>query len=193
MRWRQVVVLYLARAALAGEYWFIERRREPRGVAEVAAPPPFLRLDPATLREIRLVRGGRTVVTRREGEGWTIVGPAGAPIAPDLIAAFTTALADATEIARVGGADADPHAFGLDDQAARVEVISASGDPIEVTIGGTNPTGTAVYARRRGAPDVVLIGRDVRYHEDPVFPAPSVAHLPAPAAGGPRRGLVVPR
>ena len=93
MRWRQVVVLYLVLAALAGEYWFVERRREARGVAEVAAPPPFLRLDPATLREIRLVRGGRTVITRREGEGWTIVEPAGAPIAPDLIAAFTNALA----------------------------------------------------------------------------------------------------
>src|SRR2546429_5045691 len=79
MRWRQVVVLYLVLAALAGEYWFVERRREPRGAAEVAPPPPFLRLDPAPLREIRLVRGGRTVITRREGEGWTRVEPAGAP------------------------------------------------------------------------------------------------------------------
>src|SRR2546428_1881319 len=178
MRWRQVVVLYLARAALAGEYWFIERRREPRGVAEVAAPPPFLRLDPATLREIRLVRGGRTVVTRREGEGWTIVEPAGAPIAPDLIAAFTIALADATEIARVGGADADPHAYGLDDQAARVVVISASGDPIEVTIGGTKTTRTAGYARRGGVPGGGLIRGQGRYYEGPIFPAPSPRRVP---------------
>ncbi len=188
MRWRQVVVLYVVLAALAGEYWVVERRVEPQARREAGAPPPFLRLDPATLREIRLVRGGRTVVTRREGEGWTIVEPAGAPIAPDLIAAFTTALADATEIARVGGADADPHAFGLDDQAARVEVISASGDPIEVTIGGTNPTGTAVYARRRGTPDVVLIGRNVRYYEDLIFQALSVDHVPATEAGAPIGG-----
>ncbi len=188
MRWRQVVVLYLVLAALAGEYWFVERRREPRGVAEVAAPPPFLRLDPATLREIRLVRGGRTVITRREGEGWTIVEPAGAPIASDLIAAFTNALADATEIARVGGADPDPHAYGLDDQAARIEVIPASGDPIEITIGGTNPTGTAVYARRRGTPDVVLIGRNVRYYEDLIFQAVSADRVPATEAGAPIGG-----
>ena len=188
MRWRQVVVLYLVLAALAGEYWFIERRREPRGGREVAAPPPFLRLDPATLREIRLVRGGRTVITRREGEGWTIVEPAGAAIAPDLIAAFTNALADATEIARVGGADPDPHAYGLDDQAARVEVIPASGDPIEVTIGGTNPTGTAVYARRRGTTDVVLIGRNVRYYEDLIFQAVSADRVPATEAGAPIGG-----
>ena len=80
MRWRQVVVLYVVLAALAGEYWVVERRVEPQARREAGAPPPFLRLDPATLREIRLVRGGRTVVTRREGEGWTIVEPAGAPI-----------------------------------------------------------------------------------------------------------------
>ena len=80
MRWRQVVVLYVVLAALAGEYWFVERRIEPQGRREAGAPPPFLRLDPAALREIRLVRGGRTVIMRREGEGWTIVEPAGAPI-----------------------------------------------------------------------------------------------------------------
>src|SRR5436309_13321400 len=96
MRWRQVVVLYLVLAALAGEYWFVERRGEPRGVTEAAAPPPFLRLHPTTLREIRLVRGGRTVVTRREGEGWTTAEPAGAPLAPALIATSTNALAVAT-------------------------------------------------------------------------------------------------
>jgi len=40
-----------------------------------------------------------------------------------------------------------------------------------VTIGDANPTGTAVYAQRQGAPDVVLIGRNVRYYEDLIFQA----------------------
>ncbi|HLQ23337.1 MAG TPA: DUF4340 domain-containing protein [Gemmatimonadales bacterium] len=188
MRWRQVVLLYLVLAALGGEYWLVERHARPGEPAAAPAPPPFLHLDPASLREIRLVRGGRTIVSRREGDGWTVVEPPGAAIAPDLIAAFTNALADATEIARVGGADADPHAFGLDDQAARVEVISTGSDPVEVTIGGTNPTGTAVYARRRGAPDVVLIGRNVRYYEDLIFQAVSVDRIPATEAGAPIGG-----
>src|SRR5207247_2389840 len=80
MRWRQVALLYLVLAALAGEYWFVEGRMEPPARTEAPAPPSFLRLDPATLREVRLVRGSRTVVSRREGAGWTIVEPAGAPI-----------------------------------------------------------------------------------------------------------------
>ena len=134
------------------------------------------------------MRGGRTVVSRREGAGWTILEPAGAPIAPDLIAAFANALADATEIARVGGAEADADTYGLGQQAARVEVVCTSGDPIEVTIGGPNPTGTAVYARRRGTPDVVLIGRNVRYYEDLIFQALSADRVPAAEAGAPIGG-----
>jgi len=188
VRWRQVVLLYLVFAALAGEYWLVERRAEPKGQAEHAAPPLFLRLEPAAVREVRLLRGGRTVISRREGAGWTIVEPAGAPIAPDLIDAFTSALAEATEIARVGGAEADTHAYGLDERAARVEMVSEKGDPIEVTIGGTNPTGTAVYARRRGTPDVVLIGRNVRYYEDLIFQALSADRVPATEAGAPIGG-----
>ncbi len=188
MRWRQVVLLYVVLAALGGEYWLLERRASPPEPADAPPPPPFLHLDPASLTEIRLVRGGRTVVSRRAGDAWTVVEPAGAAIAPDLIAAFTAALAEATVIARVGGADADPRAYGLDDQAARVEVISATGEPIEVTIGGTNPTGTAVYARRRGTPDVILIGRNVRYYEDLIFQAVSVDRIPATEAGAPIGG-----
>jgi len=185
MRWRQVVLLYLVLAGLAGEYWLVERRAEPQAETEPGAPPPFLRLHPAELREIRLVRGGRTIVARRAGTAWAVVEPAGAPIAPDLIDAFMSALAEAREIARVGGADADAGLYGLDEHAARVEMIAETGDPIEVTIGGANPTGTAVYARRRGTPDVVLIGRNVRYYEDLIFQALSADRVPAAEAGAP--------
>ncbi|HYV57490.1 MAG TPA: hypothetical protein VE911_08095, partial [Candidatus Nitrosopolaris sp.] len=51
-----------------------------------------------------------------------------------------------------------------------------------VTLGGTNPTGTAVYARLAGAPEVVLIGRDVQYYEELIFQA--LAGTPAPAVDG---------
>ena len=188
MRWRQVRLLYVVLGALAAEYWFVERRVEPQAMSEPDAPPPFLRLRPAELREIRLVRGGRTIICRRDGAAWAIVEPAGAPVAPDLIAAFTNALAEATESAHVGGASADAHAFGLDDGAAQVEMIADGAEPIGITIGGTNPTGTAVYARRRGAPDVVLIGRNVRYYEDLIFQALSADRVPATEAGAPIGG-----
>ena len=178
MRWRQVVVLYLVLAALAAEYWLVERRREPPAPGRPARQR-FLALGPGALREIRLLRGGRTIVSRRAGDHWTVIEPAGAAIPPDLIAAFTDALVGAEEIEVVDGAGTDPRPYGLDEAAGRIEIVGDAGDPVVVTIGATNPTGTAVYARRAGAPAIVLIGRNVRYYEDLIFQALAASRAPA--------------
>ena len=173
-----MILLWVVFAALAAEYRLVERR-PTAGPPVVPARPRFLPLRAQDMREVRLVRGGRVVVSRRNAGGWTVVEPAGAPVAPDLIAAFANALGEAEEIERVGNADADPRAYGLDEGAARVEVVPEAGEPVVVTLGGANPTGTAVYARRREAPDVVLIGRNVGYYEDLIFQALSAGRVPA--------------
>src|SRR5437867_4598030 len=161
MRWRQVILAYVVLAGLGAEYVLVERQRQPEPEAQTPRPR-FIPVQPGELQEVRLSRGGRTVVSRREASGWTIVEPAQAAIPPDLIGAFASALAEAEEIARVGTA-AEREGFGLDEGATRVEVKGERGDPVVVTIGGANPTGTAVYARRQGSAEVVLIGRNVRY------------------------------
>ena len=181
MGWRQVLVLYLVLGGLAAEYVLIERPRPPAPHG-LPARQRFLPLQADELRQLRLDQGGRTVVSRRSGGRWLVVDPPDAPIPPDLIAAFARALAGAEQIERVMENDADPHTYGLDERAARVEVLGASGDPFVVTLGGTNPTGTAVYARLAGASGVVLIGRDVRYYEELIFQA--LAAGPAPAVDG---------
>lgn len=178
VRWRQVILCWVVLAGLVAEYWLVERRHEPR-VEAALARPRFLQLRPADVRELRLSREGRTVVSRRQGTTWSVVEPAGAFIPPDLIGAFATALAEAEEIAQVAGAEADPVAYGLDARATRVEMMGDRGDAVVVRIGGTNPTGTAVYARRDASPDVVLIGRNIRYYEDLIFQALSAARVPA--------------
>jgi hypothetical protein len=178
VRWRQVVLLYAVLALLAGEYWLVERRRvEPPATHPVRER--ILPLQVEDLREVRLRRGGRTIVSRREGGVWAVVEPPNATIPQDLLEAFAVALTEAEEIARVGGAEVDPRAYGLDEGAARVEVVAAQGEPLLVTIGETNPTGTAVYARRGASPDVILIGRNVRYYEDLIFQALPAGRVPA--------------
>ena len=187
MSWRQVLVLYVLLGLLGGEFWFLERRRveRPQGQPERER---FLALQPGQLREVRLRRGGRTVVSRRDADGWAVIEPAGATIPPDLIEAFATALTGAEEIARVGDAQADPRAFGFDERAVQVEIIAETGEPVLVTIGETNPTGTAVYARRGGNPVVVLIGRNVRYYEDLIFQALPSGRVPAADVDAPVGG-----
>lgn len=186
MRTRQVVVLYLILAALAAEYLLVERRRAPRPAAE--RRQRFLPIEADAVTEIRLTRGERRVAWRRAGAGWTVVEPAEAAIPPDLIAAFANALAASEEIARVGGSEAKRADFGLDEGATRVEILTTGRDPILITLGETNPSGTGVYAARGGAPDVVLIGRQVRYYEELIFQAARAGRAPAAPEGAPIGG-----
>ena len=187
MRWRPVAIAYVVLAGLGAEYWLVERRRVP-SAESVRARPRLVSVGAGDVREVRLTRGGRTVVSRFEGGGWVLVEPAGAPIPPDLIGAFANALAEAEVIDRVG-TDRDPALdFGLDGGATRVELRADKGEPVVLTIGGKNPTGTAVYARRQGAADVVLIGRNVRFYEDLIFQALAAERVPAAESGAPVGG-----
>jgi len=185
VRWRQVIGVWIVLAALAAEYWFVERRHEP--VADGAAPhrPRLLSVRAGEVREVRLTRKGRTVVLRRGAAAWSVVEPVGAPIPPDLLGAFANALIDADEIARIGSASGGADAYGLDEGATTVEVTGERGERVAIVIGGTNPTGTAVYARRDGTAEVVLIGRNVRYYEDLIFQSLAAERTPAAEEGAP--------
>lgn len=186
MRWRHVALVWIVCAGLGAEYWLVERRPTPAADTEPARPR-FIPVGPAEAREVRLSRDGRTVLSRRDGGGaWTVLEPRDAAIPPDLIGAFANALTEAEEIAHLG-VGGDPAAFGFDAGATRVEVRGEGGEPVVVTIGDANPTGTAVYARRQGAPDVVLIGRNIRYYEDLIFQALPAGRAPA-AEGAPVGG-----
>lgn len=187
MRWRQVIFLYAVVAVLGAEYWVFERRAPP-AAETLPARPRLVPVAPGAVREVRVSRGGRTVVSRREAAGWAVVEPSDAPIPADLVAAFANALADAEEIATIDRADADPRSYGLDDRAARVEVTSETGEHVLLTIGDANPTGTAVYARRPGTSEVVLIGRNIRYYEDLIFQALSPQRAPATEGDAPIAG-----
>jgi hypothetical protein len=176
--WRQVGLLWLVCAALGAEWALVERRR-PEVDVEAETRPRFVLVDAAALRELRLTRDGRTIVARRAGDVWSVVEPADATVPSGLLGAFANALLSAEEIAHVAGPSADTHAFGLDASAVRVELLDGAGRPIIVVMGATNPAGTAVYARRSGSGDVVLIGRQVRYYEELIFQAVDAGHVPA--------------
>jgi Domain of unknown function (DUF4340) len=185
VRWRQVAFLYAVLGALAADYWLVERRTEP--APAVAVRRPFLAVPVAEVREVRLVRAERRVVARRADGAWAVVEPAGASIPPDLIAAFADALTGAQQIETVAAEDAG-RAFGLDGDAARVELLTQGGESIVILIGTTNATGTGVYARRGEASEIVLIGRNVRYYEELIFQAIPAVSAPARGPEGPVGG-----
>lgn len=179
MRWRQVGLLYVVAAALAADYVLVEHK----GPGTQPARPTrvrFLDLPANVVQEIRLHHGGRMVVTRQTEGRWAVTDPIDASIPADLVTAFVEALMGAEEIERVATGAAQASAFGLDAAAAaRVELLRDDGATVLVTLGTANPTGTAIYARRGDGPDVILIGRSVRYYGDLIFQALPAGSVPA--------------
>jgi len=78
---------------------------------------------------------------------------------------------------------ADETAFGLDESALRVYVADVDGREVELTIGGSNAAGTAVYARVGDADHVVLIGRNLAYYASLILQ--EVQRSTAPPGDGP--------
>ncbi|MCW5892498.1 MAG: DUF4340 domain-containing protein [bacterium] len=179
MHWRQVVVLWLVCLALGAWWW---RGEAPPAAEPGDGRPRFLRLVPDELIGLRVARGGRALVVARTGTQWTVVEPSGAAVPGDLVTAFVRALAEAEEIDRTTAPD-DRRAFGLDERATAIELRLADGSTVALTLGGPNPTGTAIYAMRAGDDGVVVLGRQLRTYEDLLFQALPSATVPPDAAG----------
>ncbi|MGH7895686.1 MAG: DUF4340 domain-containing protein [Candidatus Binatia bacterium] len=185
MRWRQVVVLYAVAALLGAEYLRGGVQRPQQGATQRQPHARVFAVDADAVTEVRIERGGHEVVLRRESGTWIVVTPPDAAVPADLIRAFLVAVIDAEEIERVGDGGQEPATFGLDDRATRI-TLRLDGDRREVLLlGATNPTGTAVYARRAGSPDVLLVGRTLLYYEELILQALPQPSVPADTKLGP--------
>jgi hypothetical protein len=183
VRWRQVALLYAVAAILAAIYG---RERAPAPDVDHTHPPRarFLQITASDVVGIRVVRGLRSVDLRRDGRDWVVVEPTGTQLPNDLVTGFLQALLTTEEIERVATTTGELASFGLDEQGDRVELTRTEGEPVVVTLGGTNPTGTALYARDAREGGVVLIGRQVRDYEDMIFNALPRGAVPAGTADG---------
>src|SRR5262245_14329234 len=183
MRWRQVGLLYVVLGVLVVLY-LRERPAAPQADTSRPPRPRFLQLTAGDVTGIRLVRGGRIVKLRRDGRDWRVIEPAGANLPGDLVSGVLQALLTTEEIDRIAATTGDLRSFGLDDDADRVELTLEQGESLVVTLGSTNPTGTALYARRPSEGGVVLIGRQVRDYQDLIYGALPRGTVPAGTSDG---------
>jgi hypothetical protein len=195
MRWRQVVLWWVAAVALAVSYGQVQRRQRVEEVDPRAGRERLLRVDLATLAEVAVEERGQRVVARRADDGWIVDEPPGMTVPSDLVAAFVRAVVDAEVIEQVAGGDAGD-TFGLGPEAMRIELRRSGGAPETVWLGAGNPTGTAVYARHLGRDGVLLVGRTLRYYADLIveaLPKPKVPPDTTPGKVGLRRPLTIRR
>jgi hypothetical protein len=95
-----------------------------------------------------------------------VVAPADARVPADLVAAIVAAL---TELPPVDVVPPAPGAraveFGLEEHSVRL-VVGTDTEEARVQLGARNPSQTAVYARRDGDEEIVLVGLNVQYYVD---------------------------
>src|SRR5712691_4453108 len=161
MRWQTTVMLALVLALLGGFYYAYEVRLGPGREEATARKDRVFSADTKDVTELTLKRGGETVRLKRDGDGWELLEPLRArgsrPAVDETLANVLTARID-REI------DANPKSpadFGLDKPAADLTLTLKDGKTLGLQLGGKNPTGVWVYARRRDTPAVFVVGESV--------------------------------
>ena len=175
MTW-QKVGLYYVLAAVLGAYFFLFEWRPPKtiGLADTTSATiqqshflPILRKDIAGLV---LKRANVSLSFHREGQRWTVVEPAGLEIASDLLTSFVENLTPTKEIIIIDKNPKDTTPFGLNPPNATIVVQDKTGKEVAtVSLGGANPTSSAVYARLEPSPQVYLLGQSVSDYAQLIF------------------------
>jgi len=175
MTW-QKVGLYYVLAAVLGAYFFLFEWRPPKtiGLTDTTLSAvqqshflPILRKD---IDGLVLKRGNLSLSFRREGYRWTVVEPAGLEVASDLLTSFVENLTPTKEIIIIDKDPKDTTSFGLDPPNTTIIVKDKTGKEVAtVSLGGANPTASAVYARIEPSPQVYLLGQSVSYYAQLIF------------------------
>jgi hypothetical protein len=176
MTWRRVGVIYLVFASLGLYFILFERTSEPPRTAASpgAAERSLLGIDPDAVRAVVFRREGLEVNAARDGGRWRVVGPLETSVQPDLIAAAVATLTAGQESEVMGEATGENlDDFGLAVPTSEVDVTLSdeTGTRVRVLLGASNPTKTALYAKRADRPGVYLVGANLRYYEDLIFEA----------------------
>jgi hypothetical protein len=116
-------------------------------------------IDPASIRQVRVVSGADGVDLKRDGEGWTCLSDPYVKIDTEKVAAF---LKDAGEIQAdryaQNSAPQDLSAFGLDKPWLRLELVDEAGKKTILTVSYTGKTADKDrYATTSSTPGVLLL------------------------------------
>lgn len=178
MTWRRIAAYYALAIVLGGYFFLFEwRSSDQQGATETGrvAERRFLPISREDVREVVVRRANGAVVFRREEQGWKVIEPTGVQVPAALAASFIENLTPEKEVQVMDAAPKDLTPYGLDHPHATVALKGEGGNPLAtVFIGNYNPTGSAVYARKENAPQVVLLGSSVRYYEELIFEATGV-------------------
>jgi hypothetical protein len=175
MTWQKVGLYYLL-AAVFGSYFFLFEWRPPTkiGLTNPSGPTvqqsQFLAIAREDIHGLVLKRPNISLTFRRDGQRWTVVEPVGLEVASDLLTSFVENLTPTKQIIMIDKDPKDTTPFGLNPPHTTIVVQNKTGEEVAtVSLGGTNPTSSAIYARIEPSPQVYLLGQSVSYYAQLVF------------------------
>lgn len=161
---RHAVLFTILTAILLPFYHYFDRP-----ALKVAAlksdPESLLKLN--SVDSITVIRGNTMIQYQLapDGRHWKVVQPAGKFIPQDLMQALASLLVSAKSVEVVATDPNDLGQFGLNHPTGQLIIKSGDRKPIDIYFGSENPTGTAIYARIEGIPNIFLLGNDLEYYQ----------------------------
>jgi Domain of unknown function (DUF4340) len=176
MSWQKIGIYYTLATILGAYFLLVEWHPNKRpGLVDPSAPVPvqqsqFLSVARDDIHEVLLKRNNLTIVCRREGQRWTVAEPAGLSVSSDLVTSLVENLTPTKEVVIIDANPKETAPYGLDNPTTTVVVKDKTGKEIAtVSLGGLNPTSSAVYVRKDPSPQVYLLGQGVSYYAQLVF------------------------
>jgi hypothetical protein len=157
---------YVALWALLTGYLVVSEREAPVTQETPAERGLMLGMDVAGVIAVELRAGDRGLRCERVGGRWQVAAPAGVETSADLIAAIVNILTQGNVVEVVSHEAERMAEFGLDPPRVSISLTNAAGLQETLYLGARNPAQTAVYARREGMPEIVLVGLNLDYYVD---------------------------
>ena len=115
------------------------------------------------MARVELADGKRQIVVLRRGDAWADAHGRACDGATDVV----DALRALRPLSVVDPAPLAPDDYGLGAGARRLRLVATDGRPLlSLDVGDRNPAGTALYVRRDGAPEVLLVGAQLAWELD---------------------------
>jgi hypothetical protein len=157
---------YLALWALLVGYLVASEGESPVMQATPTVSGLLPRADAGVVTAVELRADRRALRCERSGERWQAVAPAGVEIPTDLVAAILNVLTQGNPVEVVSHDVQRMADFGLDPPRVSISITDETGRQETLYLGARNPAQTAVYARREGVPEIVMVGLNLDYYVD---------------------------
>jgi hypothetical protein len=144
-------------AVLGGFWWWSNSKQEADSKKPGDTVVKVLLIPEDQIREVRLKKGGDTLVLRRDGSKWRIAEPQAYPADPAAVGGVTSMLAALNATATIEEKATDFAQYGLNPPALDVTVVRKDGKTDELQVGDATPTNAGFYARLAGSARVVLL------------------------------------